>query len=169
MILAAGTLLTIHMGTATAGSYFGVDATSLGVVSDNYAEDPNPAGLRFRLGLGVENGFDLEGQFGGGIDNSVPGLDSLNLFYAGVYLKGYVPLGQRSALFAMAGGAGVSIEQQTVSGAFISEEVGFSYGFGLETQLGRHTSLTADYVRYEVGDRVFPDVTNISLGLTFYF
>lgn len=153
---------------AWADGYIGIDGSSISLNSDN-EDDINPRGARLRLGIRVSESFDLEAHFGGGTDDSTSSFDELSVSYLGLYLKGYIPIGQRSALFVMAGGAGVELTQTIGRSEFSADRNGFSYGFGLETQLSKFWDLSADYIRYTLDDENFSEVSAVNLGLKWYF
>ena len=167
----AFSLLLSHANVASAAygtGYIALDGSSLSV-SSTEEEDANPRGLRLRLGTRISEGFDLELHFGGGSDDTTQAYDELGIGYLGGYLKGYLPIGQRSALFALVGGAAVEFTQQLPSGSFSDERMGFSYGIGLETQVSRWLDLSADVVRYTLSEDDFSEVSAVNLGLKLYF
>ncbi|MFK7997598.1 MAG: porin family protein [Granulosicoccus sp.] len=153
---------------AHASSYLAIDGSSV-TINNSVENDLNPRGLRLRLGVRVSETFDLEAHFGGGTDQATQAFDEFSAAYMGVYLKGYVPIGQRSALFAMAGGASVELTQTVRGGRFSDDRAGFSYGFGLETQLSHSLDLSADYMRYTLDDDEFSEASAVNLGLKWYF
>lgn len=161
-------LLSGFWGLAHASSYIGIDGSSV-TVENTVDNDVNPRGLRFRLGTRIERNFDIEAHFGGAVDDSTTAFDEFGASYAGVYLKGYLPVGSRSALFALAGGAAVELTQTVGRGEFSDDRSGFSYGFGLETQLSSYLDLSADFMRYSLDDDEFSGVTAMNLGLKWYF
>lgn len=160
--------LLLPTANASASSYIGLDGSS---VSFDYSaeDDVNATGLRLRLGMRVAEGFDIEAHIGGGADNSTQAFDELRASYIGFYLKGYLPVGERSALFALAGGSNVELEQTIGPGKFSDDRAGFSYGFGLETQLSERLDLSADFMRYSLDDDEFSAVSAVNIGLKLYF
>lgn len=153
---------------AHASSYIGIDGSSV-TVDNTVDDDINPRGLRFRLGTRIDRMFDIEAHFGGAVDDTTTAFEEFGASYAGVYLKGYLPVGKRSALFALVGGSAVEITQTVGGGEFSDDRKGFSYGFGLETQLSTHLDLSADFMRYSLDDDEFSGVSAINLGLKWYF
>ncbi|MFK8083709.1 MAG: porin family protein [Granulosicoccus sp.] len=153
---------------AHANGYLGIDGSSL-TVTNSVEDDLNPRGLRLRLGVRVSETFDIEAHFGGGSDDTTQAFEEFSTGFAGVYLKGYLPVGQRSALFALVGGASVEFTQTIRGSRFSDDRSGFSYGFGLETQLSPALDLSADYVRYTLDDDDFSEVSAVNLGLKWYF
>lgn len=153
---------------AHAGGYIGLDGTSLAL--DNQLDDDlNPRGARLRLGMRLNDLFDFEVHLGGGIDRQTTLFDNFSAGYAGAFLKAYLPVGQRSALFGLVGASGVEITQNINGREFSASRSGFSYGFGLETELSERLDLSADFVRYIGGDGEFSEVSGISLGIKWYF
>ena len=162
-------VITLFSHPATANGYIGVDGTSISINSAG-GGDINPIGVRLRLGTRVSRVFDIEAQFGGGSDDETTStFDELGASYMGCYLKGYLPLGRYSAVYALAGGAALELTQTIGEGKFSDERTGFSYGFGLETQLSRHMDLSADFMRYTIDDNEFTAVSAINLGIKWYF
>ena len=169
LVLVAACLIGASVSTvAQASNYVGLDGTSL-TVDNTVDDDVNPIGARLRLGQRVNEFFDLELQLGGGLDESTQGFDELRAAFAGLYLKGYLPLGRRSALFALAGASTVELTQTIGRGRFSDNRSGFSFGFGLETQLTRRLDLSADFMRYSLDDDEFSEVDAVNLGLKLYF
>ena len=164
------TLLAMSFGAslAYANSYIGLDGTSI-TIDNTVDKEINPRGLRLRLGMQVSRFFDLEAQFGGGSDETTRSFDELSAVYAGIYLKGYLPLGRRSAIFALAGPSSVELTQTIGRGKFSDSRTGFSFGFGLETELLRFLDLSADFIRYTLDDDEFSEVSAVNLGIKLYF
>lgn len=153
---------------AYADQYIGIDGSVLSF-DDDLGDNENLAGARLRLGIQLNNWFDLEAQVGGGEDDSRRTFNPLSVTYFGVYLKGYLPIGQRISLFALAGGGAVELTQTIGRREFSDDGGGFSYGFGLETQLSEYWDLTADYMRYTLNNDNLSDISTVNLGLKFYF
>ena len=153
---------------AHASSYIGIDGSSV-TVDNTVDDDVNPLGLRFRLGTRLGDLFDVEAHFGGAVDGETEAFEEFGTAYVGVYLKGYLPVGRRSALFALGGGSAVELIQTVRGGEFSDNRTGFSYGFGLETQLSSHLDLSADFMQYSLNDDEFSGVSAVNLGLKWYF
>ena len=154
--------------TVYADRYIGIDGSSISLEGDN-EEDINPVGVRLRMGTRLSEWLDFEAHLGGGEDNSTRLFDELQVIYVGLYLKGHLPIGQRSNLYVLAGGAGLDLTQTIGRREFTADRSGFSYGFGLETRLSKYWDLSADYIRYTLDDESFSEVSAISLGLKWYF
>lgn len=161
-------LLLACSSLSYASSYLAIDGSSV-TVTNSVDDDVNPRGLRLRLGMRISEDFDLEAHFGGGTDDTTQAFDEFSASYVGFYLKGYHPIGRRSALFALAGGAAVELTQNIGGSEFADDRGSFSYGFGLETQLSRAVDLSADYMRYILNDDEFSEVSAVNLGLKWYF
>ena len=153
---------------ARAGGYIALDGSSV-TLGEAFDDDLNPRGGRLRLGVRVSEAFDVELHAGVSSDTETGAFDSFDASWAGAYLKGYVPIGERSALFALGGIAGVELAQ-SVRGADVADERGgFSWGMGLETSLTERLDLSADWMRYVADEGAFERVDAVSLGLKLYF
>lgn len=165
---AAALLLSMMAFGAHADGYVGLDGSSMAI--DNQLDDNlSPHGVRLRLGMRISDVFDIEAHIGGGSDTRTDAFDRFSTTYAGVYLKGYLPVGERSAVFALMGVAGVRHTQTLDRRDFSDSQSSFSYGFGLETQLTDRLDLSADYVRYTGDDGPFSEISAVSLGIKWYF
>lgn len=165
----AATILALGLSaSAHASGYIGLDGTSLALDTE-LNEELNPRGVRLRLGMRLDDLFDVEVHLGGATDLHTTAFDQFSTGYAGAFLKAYLPVGQRSALFALAGASGVEITQRINGRDFSDSRTGFSYGIGLETQLSEALDLSADYVRYLGGDGEFSEISAVSLGVKWYF
>lgn len=163
LILSAGL-----SGQAQASGYIGLDGSSLDI--ENTLDDElNPVGLRLRLGMPVAPMFDVELHLGGGSESETLVADRFKASYMGAFLKGYLPVGRRSALFGLAGYSAVDFTQTVNGRDFSDERSGFSYGFGLETEISRRLDLSADYVHYVSDDGPFSELSSVNLGLKLYF
>lgn len=150
------------------GGYVGLDATSISVEnSDN--EEATPRGLRLRLGMRISHAFDIEMHLGSGSDSSVNSFDRFGTTYVAGYLKGYLPVGRRSALYGLAGFSGIEFSQRLDRQRFSDDRSALSFGFGLETQISRFLDLSADYVVYTLDDEQFSDLSAVNIGLKYYF
>ncbi len=161
-------IATFASMSATANSYITVEGTSV-TVQDNLDGELNPMGLRFRLGAPIGENLDIEGHFGFAGDSRESAYDEFGTSYAGVYVKGYVPIGFNSAFYALGGYSMVALSQTINGSEFSDERHGFSYGAGLETQISERIDLTADYMRYVRDEGLFEDISAVSFGLKFYF
>lgn len=168
-ILAASLLmLCLFCGSTATASYIGIDGTSLDI-ENSLDADLNPRGFRLRLGVPVASMFDLELHLGSGEDDETEAADRFTAVFFGAFVKAYLPLGSQSALFALAGFSGVELNQRIQGSEFTDERSGFSYGFGLETEISRRLDLSADYVSYVRDEGQFSDISAVSLGIKWYF
>jgi len=167
-ILAIAACAIALAGPAQASSYFAIEGSSVSV-DNNLTDELNPRGLRLRLGAQISDGFDIEGHIGFTSDRDVDQLDKFGTSYMGAYLKGYVPLGFNSALFGLAGYTNVELTQTINEQEFSDDRTGFSYGFGMETQLSENVDLTADYMRYLRDEGLFAEISAVSFGIKVYF
>lgn len=165
--LLIGALLT-PLSNVYANGYVGLDGTSIAV--ENALDDElNPVGMRLRLGMRISELMDVELHLGGGSDAETPAFESFGTTYAGAYLKGYLPFAQRSSLFALAGMSGIGYSQEVGGRTFTDTQSGFSYGFGMETQINDRLDLSADYMRYSNNGPEFSELSAISFGIKYYF
>lgn len=153
---------------ASAGGYIALDGSSV-TLGEAFDEDLNPRGGRLRLGLRVSEAFDVEVQAGVTRDDDTPSFERFDASWAAIYLKAYLPVGERSAFYALGGAASVELSR-SVGGVEIADERGdFSFGFGLETSLTERLDLTADWMRYVGDEGTFERIDAASLGLKLYF
>ncbi len=164
--LLVGLLVTANH--ANAESYFSIDGSSVSLENETDS-DLTAGGMRFRMGTQISEVFDIEGQLGFSFDKDTESYDGLGAAYMGAYLKGYIPVGHFSALYGLAGWSNVSLSQEVGQGEFTEERSGFSWGFGLETQLTTNLDITADYMSYVRNEGLFTNVSALSVGLKLYF
>ncbi len=150
------------------GGYIAIEGSSVSVENSN-DQELNPFGVRFRLGMRISDAFDIEGHLGFTGDDDTTAFDEFSVGYAGAFLKGYVPVGYNSALFAMGGFTNVELTQTLNGQQFNDDRSGFSYGFGLETRLSERADLTADYMRYVADEGLFEEISAVSFGIKLYF
>ena len=153
---------------AQAGAYLGIDGSSFSLENTS-DDDLNPRGMRLRLGLRLNDVFDLEGHFGFGYDDDTSAFDEIGAVYTSAFLKAHAPLGARSTAYAMAGLTALELTETVGTREFSDDDVSFSYGFGLETELTERLDLSADFVRYSQQIGGFDDLSAVSLGLKLYF
>lgn len=161
-------IASMQVTTASASTYFALEGTSVSL-HDNSDDEFNPTGMRFRLGTPIGENLDVEAHVGFGGADLVSEGDTFATAFAGIYLKGYLPLGYNSAFYALGGYSGLSLMQSVGGREFTDEKYGFSYGAGLETKISERTDLTADYIRYVRDEGVFEDISAVSFGIKFYF
>ncbi|MEE9321959.1 MAG: porin family protein [Granulosicoccus sp.] len=153
---------------AQAGGYLGIEGSSVSV-ENNLDDELNPVGLRLKLGMRLSDVFDVEGHVGFTGDSRNVAFDDFETGYIGAFLKGYIPLGSRSAFFVLAGISSVE-HTQTINGSeFTDDRTGVSWGLGMETQLSERLDLTADWMHYLADEGLFEEITAVSFGLKMYF
>lgn len=164
-------LLALSAGAcpvAQASGYIGLDGSSLDI-QNTLDDELNPGGVRLRLGMPVAHLVDVELHLGGGSESQTTAADRLTAVYMGAFLKGYLPVGRRSAFYGLAGFSAVEYTQTLDAREFFDERSGFSYGFGLETEISSRMDLSADYVRYVNDDGPFSELSSVNLGVKLYF
>jgi len=157
---------------AAAETAFAIDISRLTINSDGDSEI-NPVGLRGRLSTQISRFFDVSAHGGFSFSESTSGFDELVLTYASGFLKGVVPIGNRSAVYGLAGFTVASFTEdlgrRPVRGDFRENSSGFSWGFGAETQLAENVDLTADFVSYLQREGLFEEIFAVSIGLKIYY
>ena len=160
--------LALLPATGAHAAYFALDGSSVSF-GDRVDEDLNPRGGRLRLGARLADRFDVELHAGRSREDEVAGLDRLEVGWVGAYLKAYLPVGSRSALYALGGLAGTRIERTLGEIELEDERAGFSFGAGLETELTERIDLSADWVRYLDREDASGEIDAVNLGLKWYF
>jgi len=165
LLTSVGALMTMP---AQAGGYAALEGSSFSV-NTSRSEKFNPVGLRLRLGTRLSEMFDVEAQFGFAGQTDASSFDYLSTSYAGISLKGYLPVGSASALFASVGFTGLELTQEFSDREFSDYRFGPSFGVGLETELSRNLDLTADATQYLSDRGLFESVSAVSFGLKWYY
>ena len=165
--LLAGVLL-IPFGNAQANGYIGLDGASIGV-ENQLNDELNPHGMRLRLGMQISDMLDFELHVGGGTDTETTAFTSFSAAYMGAYLKAYLPVGRRSAMFGLVGLSGISYSQEIDNRYFTDSQSGMSFGFGMETQITDRLDLSADYMLYSNDGTQFSELSAVSFGVKYYF
>jgi len=180
--LLAGVLLMFGSSLAVAETYFAIDGSRLTLV-DETDDEVNSAGLRFRLGTQIGTYIDVETHIGFSFTENRRFDDddddeNTNTAYISGFLKGYLPLGRRSAIFGLVGLTGAaqgdrfgrrSGFRDDFSDDFGDSSFGFSWGFGAETRISKRIDLTADFVSYIRNDSLFDEISAFNIGLKLYF
>ena len=161
-------LSSLFYGFGFGSGYIGLDGTSL-MVENSAGDDVNPRGVRLRLGTSIDDVFDFELHVGGGRESQSASSDRFSTTYLGAFVKGHLPLSHRSAVFALAGFSGVGISQRVGLSEFSDSRGGFSYGFGMETNLSNRINLSGDFIRYVGEEGEFAAVSAVNLGIKLYF
>ena len=110
------------------------------------------------IGIGFEGGFSL-------IDDELGGVD-FDVTTSFLYLKGSLPIGEDSKLYAKIGPTSVELTG-TFGGISVSaDDDDTGIGFGFEKSMGTR-SISVDYIIYNDNSGV--DVSAINLGFIRYF
>lgn len=162
-------LLGMAFQSASAETYFSIDGSKLNLQSEGSEEDASPGGIRFRIGWQISPRIDVEGHLGFSFTDETEDLDGLSATYFSGFLKGYVPLGRASALYGLVGWSAITLTQEIGSNEFTEDRGGFSWGFGMETQLTKNADLTGDFVNYINSDGAFENISAVNVGIKLYF
>ncbi len=168
--LCAGVLMLCGIASqqAVAETYFSIDGSKLNLRTES-DDEFSPGGMRFRMGSQISPLIDIEGQLGFSFSDDSERFDSLRATYLSGFLKGYIPVGTASAVYGLAGWSAFSLSQEIGNSEFTEERGGFSWGFGMETQLTRNADLTADFVNYINSDGLFESISAVNVGIKLYF
>lgn len=150
-------------------TYLSIEGTALNVHSNSLGTSFDPFGVRVKVGTRLSPAFDVEAQFAASSDDSNGLLDQLDATLAGVYLKGYLPLGFRSSLYALGGYSWAKFTTHSFEQEIVDRQSGFSYGVGVETQIARNIDLSADFTSYSQEGGEYDDVSSFSFGVKVYF
>lgn len=129
-----------------------------------------PTLAMFVIGAPVSPYLAVEGRIGRGLgiaDTNSYKLD-VNSVFAG-YLKGMVPLGPNASLYGLAGAA--SLDYQRDFGQVDARDSGFTYGAGIDFDLGGRSKLNFEWVRLATGNNLGYDYTvdQASIGMAWRF
>jgi hypothetical protein len=111
------------------------------------------------VGIGAELGFSLIEDELSGIDYSVT-----TTFF---YLKGSIPVGDNSKLYAMIGPSNVELTASFGGFSASIDDDDTGIGFGFEKTLASDSVISVDYIAYY--DDFGLDVSAINLGFVNYF
>jgi len=154
-------------------SYFGIEGSILSLdqgPNGGPAADSTPAGVRVKLGTRINRYLDLEGQLGGGTDNSGFQSPSVDAVFGGLYVKGTVPIGFGTTLFGLAGVGSVGLSQGFNNTGVDEVFTDFSFGAGIETFIADRIDFTADFISYGSDeDDVFDNVFSVNFGVKLYY
>ena len=128
-----------------------------------------PTGVRIKIGTSLSYAFDIEAQMAATSDDSAKALDQFDTSLAGVYLKGYLPLGFRSSVYGVGGYSWTKFTAISGDQEFVNRQSGFSYGFGVETRLTDNIDLSADFMNYSQEDAEYDEVVSVNFGIKLYF
>lgn len=151
--------------------YVGLQAAQL-MYDESGIDEVSPTVLIGRFGHHYSRFMSLEGRVGFGIeDDSVTESGtkiSLEIEHlVGLYGVGHLPFGRIGALYALAGVSDIGLKASAGQLSDHKSDSGFSYGLGLELNLGRRASLTVEYTSYlNTSDY---DITAVSAGANVKF
>ena len=142
---------------------------ALGVASMRLSDSTgsvSPFNVYGRLGYNFTRyiGIGLEGSFSV-LEDDFQNIDyGINTVFG--YLKGIIPLGEKSKIYAMAGPANVRLKASDGSGSISVDDDDTAYGVGFERDLDGY-GFTIDYIKYYDNQGV--DVEALNIGLIGYF
>ena len=147
-------------------SYIGTDYAQVSI-DPRASQSLDNAGFRLRLGIQLHRYLDLELVLGGSEETSNSVFDHYNANYAGVFIKGYAPLTKNWMAYTLLGGTQVRLEQRIDDTTLSDEELGFSYGVGIERWFFYNINGSLDYTVY-LSDDGLGDVSAVTLGLKWH-
>ena len=151
-------------------TYFSIEHSAFSVANSHAGNaEFEPTGVRLKVGTRLSYAFDIEAHVAATSDDSTPMFDQFNARLTGVYLKGYLPLGSRSALYGLGGYSWTKFIAITDDEEYIDRQSGFSYGFGVETRLSKNIDLSADFMNYSQQNEQYNEVASVSFGVKVYF
>ena len=129
-----------------------------------------PATASFFLGARINPWVSVEGRLGTGLgwsDTNTYGLQARSVF-AG-YLKGSVPLAPGISIYGLGGVANVDLQRDF--GIGYTNDTGFSYGVGMNFDLGSNAQLGVEWTHLVSGYNLgYPyDVSQASIALGWRF
>jgi outer membrane immunogenic protein len=128
----------------------------------------------FRVGVPLNPYISLEGRVGTGLSTDVSewfgGYDlKIDSFYGG-YAKANLPLSPIVSLYGLAGYSGIKLRRKFVFGDQTTTEDSFSFGGGLDVDLGRVSRLNVEWGRFldvnKTNDRFHADI--LSIGMVWF-
>ncbi len=162
-------LLTSFTATAQERSGFYMSVGGSLPEFDNGTTTINPINVYVRVGHDFNKyiGIGLEGNFSLIEDGILSGISfGINSYFA--YLKGGIPIGENTRIYAMVGPSNVEITGNAFFILSATEEYNdIATGIGFEYSFGPKNSFTADYINYY--DKGGVDVSAFNLGYIGYF
>ena len=159
-------LLSVSAQLRAAEGAYGAFGAGILTFDAGGSEDVEPTQLVGRLGynfndyvgIGFEGGFSL-------IEDEIFGVD-FDVTTTFIYLRGSLPLGERSSVYALIGPSNVELTGSAGGLSISGDDDDTGVGFGFETELDT-VSFFIDYITYFDDDDV--EVTSINLGVVSYF
>jgi hypothetical protein len=110
------------------------------------------------IGIGLEGSFTV-------LEDDFQDVDyGINTVFG--YLKGIIPLGEKSKIYAKVGPANVTVKASDSSGSISVDDDDTAYGIGFERELDGY-GFTIDYIKYYDNQGI--DVEALNIGLIGYF
>lgn len=172
MVVALSVLVAMPASANHFGTYLAVERTAVFV--DNgfgaRSSDSRFDGVRFKLGTRISRYLDVEAQFGGADENTSKGrFDGLDARFGGLYLRGRLPIGRRTALFGLGGVSWIDLSDTFIDDELDTTFSGASFGFGIETQIAPYVGVTADFITFGQTDDVFDGLSAVNFGVKVQF
>ena len=156
--------------SAAGSTYFGVNLSQASY-EESGRGTAKPTFISGALGKVINQNFAVEGRFGTGItDDDVGGSGPRDVgvdFLLGAYAKGILPITPRFAVYGLAGVTYGDLSAGSGGLRFSDSDADFSYGFGLDYQIGATTALNFEWARLFDGSDYKLDA--LSLGVSFRF
>ncbi|MDH5648721.1 MAG: outer membrane beta-barrel protein [Gammaproteobacteria bacterium] len=164
--------LTMFPAMVTGGSYLGAAIGYSYVDQSLFAE--SGTGIKVFGGIGLNSYFSVEAAY---MDLGQPQEDLFGLqqdydvWAAGLWAKGMLPLGSRIIVFGKAGLAHWDLEKTTTFFGLSSQTVSQSgndpiWGVGMEFKIGDRYSMPLEYERIESED---DEIALFSIGIVYRF
>lgn len=160
--------LSTHAYAEQGEGYYGI-GYHMGSYENTSLPEANPGAITFRAGSYLNQVIALEARLALGITDDTVGANiDVELDSAlSVFIKADVPMTAFVNAYGLLGLTRGEIE--TSAGGFTASEsdTGLSYGLGIEGEINRRTSLSAEYVLY-LDENAF-EYTGINFGITTRF
>lgn len=172
LITVLSTSLCLPAAANELAYYATFDVTSATLEPNDSLVELNPTALRIRGGRFLVSKISVEVQALAGISRGSEIIDNTEYdakvdYIYGLYVKGYLPLADSIAVYALGGlaNAELEIEQQTNNVTQIEQfsDYGFSFGAGAEIFLTPTWAISAEYMSYVDADRY--ELDGFSVGL----
>ena len=156
--------------SAAGATYFGVNLSQASY-EESGRGTAKPTVISATLGKVVNQNFAVEGRFGTGLtDDDLGGGATRDVgvdFFLGAYAKGILPITPRFAVYGLAGVTYGDLSASSGGLRFSDSDADFSYGFGLDYQIGATTAINFEWARLFDGPDYKLDA--LSLGVSFRF
>ena len=156
-------------------SYVGVQFSQV-EYKESGMPDIEPTALAVKAGAQLSDFLAVEARvgFGAGDDSISLGGDKLTLEvdnYISAYIKPTLPVGERFAVYALAGVTRSKLEMKAsiggMSGSDTDSQTDLSYGVGADLNLSTNSFVSVEYARLLNGDDYDLDALSIGLGFRF--